>query len=446
MIKILQIGEGNFLRAFAEHYIQCALEAGISDGRAAICQPRSNTSVINALKKQNGKYNILIKGRLGGELVNKVKPIDCIEECIDTLGEYDRLKKLFKSRELELVISNTTEAGICFDEKDKIKDSPSISFPAKVTALLYERFKAGKEGLVFLPVELIESNGDALKSCILKYAELWSLESEFIDYINLECHFCNTLVDRIVTGKTEYKDDNCAVACEPYSSWLIEADDYAKSKIPFTRLDMGAKFVDSISPYRERKVKILNGAHTMSVLAAYNAGHTIVRDMVNDRLFGAYIKKGLNEEILKTIDLPENELKEFANGVIERFGNPFIDHRLLDISLNSVSKFKTRCLCSYLDYYNKFKKAPDVLSFSLAALISFYENPNEKAYTVNDIDSVLSFFGEAHGDLVYEVMKNSDFWDLDLTEIDGAYDKVKLHFDEIKKHGVKAAMEKLING
>lgn len=445
MIKVLQIGEGNFLRAFFEHYVQLSNEKSVFDGKVAICQPRKNTKIINALKKQSGEYNILLKGRLNGEVINEVKHIDCIEKCIDTVGEYDELVKTFCLDSLEIVVSNTTEAGICFDENDKLENSPNVSFPAKVTALLFERYKQNKKGLIFLPVELIENNGTQLKKCIIKYAELWNLEDDFISYIENECSFCNTLVDRIVTGKAEYKDDNCAVACEPYASWLVEGDEKAKSVIPFEKVNMGFKFVDSIIPYRERKVKILNGVHTMSVLAGYNSGFTIVRDMVNDDLFKAYINKGLNEEILKTIDLDKNELSSFAQSVLERFDNPFIDHKLLDISLNSVAKFKARCLCSILDYFSKYKKVPNILSFAFAGLINFYEDYQSKDYPVNDIESVMDFFKKEHCDIVFDTLSNIDFWGQDLTKLDSLYDTVKKHYDNIKNQGIKTAMEIAVN-
>ena len=445
MIKVLQIGEGNFLRAFVEHFIEFSNEKGVFDGKVAICQPRKNTKVINALKEQNGEYNILLRGRLDGKVINDVKHIDCIEKCINTFGEYDELKKTFCLDSLQIVVSNTTEAGICFDENDRFENSPNISFPGKITALLFERYKASKSGLVFLPIELIENNGTELEKCIIKYAKLWNLESGFINFVENKCSFCNTLVDRIVTGKAEYKNDNCAVACEPYASWLAEADEKAKNIIPFEKVDMGFKFVKSIVPYRERKVKILNGVHTMSVLAAYNAGFTIVRDMVNDDLFKAYINKGLSEEILKTIDLDKDELNSFASSVLERFNNPFIDHKLLDISLNSVAKFKARCLCSILDYYKKFGKIPNVLSFAFAALINFYEDYQNKDYPVNDVESVMEFFDAKHENIVFDTLSNIDFWGEDLTNIDNLYEKVKAHFDNIKNLGIKKDLEILLN-
>ena len=215
MIKILQFGEGNFLRAFAEHYIQAANEKGIYDGKVAICQPRKNNTVINALKKQNNEYDIILKGRLNGKIIDEVQHINCIEKCIDTVLETEELESTFCSHSLELIISNTTEAGICYNGNDKAENFPNISFPAKITYLLKKRFDLGKSGLVFLPVELIENNGNELKNCILKYAKLWNLGDEFINFVENECSFCNTLVDRIVTGKVEYESDACAVSCEP---------------------------------------------------------------------------------------------------------------------------------------------------------------------------------------------------------------------------------------
>ena len=445
MIKILQFGEGNFLRAFAEHYIQAANEKGIYDGKVAICQPRKNNTVINALKKQNNEYNIILKGRLNGKIIDEVQHINCIEKCIDTVLETEELESTFCSHSLELIISNTTEAGICYNGNDKAKNFPNISFPAKITYLLKKRFDLGKSGLVFLPVELIENNGNELKNCILKYAKLWNLGDEFINFVESECSFCNTLVDRIVTGKVEYGSDACAVSCEPYASFIIEADEKAKKVIPFTKVDMGAQFAASALPFRKRKVKILNGVHTMSVLAGYNAGFKIVRDMVNDETFKAYILKGLNEEILETIDLDKEQLTSFAQSVIERFNNPFIDHKLLDISLNSIAKFKARCLCSYLDYYNKFGKAPKVLSFAFAGLINFYEDFENKDYPVNDVENVLEFFKAKHKDIVFDVLANSDFWCEDLTKYDNIYDTVNHWYTNIKKYGIKSAMEMLLN-
>ncbi|MCH5321698.1 MAG: tagaturonate reductase [Eubacterium sp.] len=455
-IKILQFGEGNFLRAFADYYIQLANEKGIYNGSVAVCQPRTNTKIINALKNQDCKYNVIIRGRFNGEIIDEVKEINSISRAIDTVGEYDSLLHLIKSDSLETVISNTTEAGICFNESDKMENSPDISFPAKVTALLYERYKSGKSGLVFLPVELIENNGDTLRDCIIKYVTLWELEEGFADYVKNDCSFCNTLVDRIVTGHIDYEDDKCAVACEPYASFLIQADERAKIALPFNNLDKNISFVDDLQVYRSRKVRILNGAHTMSVLAAYHMGFDIVRDMMQDDLTNAFIKKGLFDEVIPTIDLPADELTPFANSVLERFNNPFIDHKILDISLNSVSKFKARCLCTLLDYKKITGKLPRVICFGLAALINFYNGKyagdkfvgkrNSETYEINDSKDVLDFFGKAYkgDDVVKAVLSNKAFWDIDLTEIDGLYDTVKKYFDNIKTFGMRNAVEMVV--
>ena len=455
MKTILQIGEGNFLRAFAEYFIQLSNQSGIRS-EIIICQPRRNTAVINALKAQNCGYHIVIRGRDNGQIVDEVMPVDCVSRCIDTVGEYDSLVDLFRNDALDIVISNTTEAGICFHSADKLSDCPDVSFPAKVTALLYERYKAGKNGVIFLPVELIENNGGQFKECIKKYIALWNLGEDFASYIDNECSFCNTLVDRIVTGHTEYKNDKCAVACEPYASWLIKADDEVRKALPFDRNDKRISFVDSLREYRARKVRILNGAHTMSVLAAYHMGFDIVRDMMQDDLMSRYVRKGLFEEVIPTINLPENELKTFAGSVLERFDNPFIDHKLLDISLNSVSKFKTRCLGTLIDYNRRTGTLPAVICFGLAALIYFYNGQYDGArfigkrdkdtYEIKDSRGVLDFFSKAFqsGDVVRAVLSNKNFWDTDLTEIEGLYQVVKRDYDSIVSLGMKKAVEKVI--
>lgn len=456
MEKIIQIGEGNFLRAFIDYYIQLAKEKDDYDGEVVICQPRNNTKIINALKTQDCRYNVLLRGRHNGSVVDEVKEINCISRVMDTVGEYNSLVELFKSNDLQIVISNTTEAGICFNSDDKMADSPDVSFPAKVTALLYERYKADKNGLVFLPVELIENNGDALRECIIKYIKLWNLEEEFIDFVRNECSFCNTLVDRIVTGHIYYENDNCAVACEPYECFIIQADDRAKSVLPFSNKIGNISYVEDLVPYRTRKVRILNGAHTMSVLAAYHMGFDIVRDMMQDELMNKYVKKGLYEQVIPTIDLPAEQLCDFAGSVLERFDNPFIDHKLLDISLNSTAKFKARCLGTLIDYKNITGKLPSVICFGLAALINFYNGNfidgkligrrGDETYEIKDSDDVLEFFEKAFEseNAVSLILSKKAFWDVDLTEIDGLCSLVTKYYNDIKMLGMRKAVEKVV--
>jgi tagaturonate reductase len=436
MENILQLGEGNFLRAFIEEYID---EEKL--GSVAICQPRNNTRVINALNEQDCKYNIILRGRLSGSVVDETKSIDCVSRAIDTISETDKLVDIFVSDELHIVVSNTTEAGICFDDTDKITQFPNVSFPAKVTYLLYKRFSVGKKPLIFLPVELIENNGTALKNCIENYARLWNFGDKFLSYVN-ECHFCNTLVDRIVTGHIENDEDACSVACEPYKAFIIEADDYSKQFLPYGSTVV---FTEDITPYRIRKVRILNGAHTMSVLAGYLAGFDIVRDMMNDELFANYIDAGL-EEIKATIDMNTQELDDFANSVKERFNNPFIDHKLLDISLNSVAKFKARVLPTIIDYIAQNGCNPKILTFSLSALIAFYMHVgSNRDYLVLDSDDVLKFFDNLTCEnAVHNILSNVDFWDEDLTKISGFEFAVQLHFNNILNNGIIPAIREVL--
>ena len=448
MSKVLQIGEGNFLRAFAEDYIQKANEKGLINKEVFICQPRSNTKVINALKAQNHEYHITLSGRFEGEVVNNRKLINCVKECIDSQKEYDKLEKLICDDELEAVITNTTEAGICFNESESARDIPNKNIPARLTNLLYKRYNAGKKGIIFLPVELIEDNASTLKQYMIDYAKLWKLDEGFITYIESECSFCNTLVDRIVSGHNSDDQDPCSVDAEPYASWIIQADERFMKAFPLDGFE-GIVFSDNLAPYRTRKVRILNGTHTMSVLAAYMCGIEIVRDMMNNELFAKYIEKGL-EEIKQTIELPKEELDSFASSVLERFNNPFIDHKLFDISLNSTAKFKARCLPSILDYMKINGTAPQILSFAFAAYIAFYtKQGTSRDYVPNDSPEVLEFFNNLERDgfnAVRKVLSNSAFWGEDLSQNKTLLSAVEKNYESIISNGIQNAVKEVING
>ena len=445
MKKILQIGEGNFLRAFAEDYIQKANEKGLIEKEVIICQPRSNTKVINALKAQGCEYNITLSGRFNGEVVDERKKISCVSQCIDSQGEYDKIEDLFCDEDLEIVITNTTEAGICFDESERAEDIPNKNIPARLTNLLYKRYMAIAKGIIFLPVELIEDNADTLKKYIIDYAKLWKLDENFIDFINNRCSFCNTLVDRIVSGHKEGDEDPCSVAAEPYASWVIQADERFKNAFPIDGFD-GIKFADNLAPYRTRKVRILNGTHTMSVLAAYMCNIDIVRDMMNNELFVKYINLGL-EEIKQTINLPKEELDSFADSVLERFNNPFIDHKLFDISLNSMAKFNTRCLPSILDYIRLNGKAPKILSFAFAALIAFYlREGTEREYVPNDSQMVIDLYGNIGCNPVMEILCDSELWGEDLTKNEMLYNAVFESYESIRNNGIEKAVNEVVYG
>lgn len=465
--KILQFGEGNFLRAFADYLVDVMNEKGLFGGSVVICQPIEN-GLCDLINSQDGIYTLLLRGKENGETVEKSRIITSVSRCIDPYRDFESLLKLAESEDLEIVISNTTEAGISFCEDDKFEDAPPSSYPAKLTRFLYERFRFfngdKKRALYILPVELIENNGKELFKCVKRYAEMWNLPAEFSDWLNF-CGFSDTLVDRIVTGYPK-KDigefyeklgytDNLLDTAEPFFFWAIEDKDGLKDIFPAHKSGIGVAFCDDISGYKMRKVRILNGAHTVSVLGAYLSGFDIVRDMMNDDVFSNFIINTLKEEVIPFIPLPQQEKEDFASSVLERFNNPFIDHRLLDISLNSVSKFKARCLPSILDNL-KSGKFPKHLFFGLACLIEFYNGKynsdghfngyrDGNAYEIHDGKEVLDFFDKLEDtpQKASTVLANTEFWGCDLTQTDGAVEFVQSALESIKKHGVKATMEHL---
>lgn len=464
--KVLQFGEGNFLRAFADYYIQKADGQGVFCGSVVIAQPTPHGRA-DFINSQNSQYTVAVRGRENGAVVEEFHRISCISRCINTFEDYSSLVDVAVSDDLQVVISNTTEAGIEFNENDRLADVPYVTYPGKLTALLYERFKARRGGLLILPVELIENNGRVLKKCVLDYARLWRLGEPFEEYIENDCHFCSTLVDRIVTGfpKQDYAaltqrlgyEDKLLTVCEPYNCWIIEGREEWEELFPLARAGLNIKWCSDLSLYRERKVRILNGAHTASVAAAYLSGFDIVRDMTHDAVFEAYIKKLIFEEVIPALDFDKKELTEFAQSVLDRFDNPFIDHRLLDISLNSVSKFRARCLPTLKDYYAKFSKLPSVICFALAALITFFNGRYEdgafvgrrggEPYVIKEPKEVTDFFEYAYscGDTVKAVLESTLLWGEALTEIGGLYEAVKKYYESIAALGMKAAAKRMLD-
>lgn len=464
-VKVLQIGEGNFLRAFADWIIESANRKGIFNGSAVVAQPiaKGLSELINA---QNGMYTVLMRGIEDGEVVESFERITSVSRCINPYDNWEEFIEVACADGLEVIISNTTEAGIAYVQGEKITDVPEASYPAKLAALLYARYrKFGGDitkGLLILPVELIERNGDNLNRCVLQYVTDWGLEEAFVLWLKNACCFANTLVDRIVTGfpRDEYPElserlgyeDKLLDTCEPFLFWVIECDKKWAEKFPADKIGMNIIFTGDMTPYRTRKVRILNGAHTVSVLAAYHCGHDIVLEMMNDELLKEYIKRAMFEEIIPTIDLPADELLFFANAVLERFKNPFIKHRLLDISLNSVSKYKARCLGTLLDYYNTKKALPPVLTFGLAALIHFYKGDfegdnymgsrNGEPYEIRDDLEVCRFMCDAWklGNTAAAVLGNATFWGQDLNEVEGLTKAVQGYLDYIGQNGIRQAI------
>ena len=466
--KVLQIGEGNFLRAFADYLIDIMNEKNLFSGSVVLCQPieRGLCDEINA---QNGLYTLVLRGIENGEIIEKSRVIESVSRCVNPYKDLASFYNIAENPELKIIISNTTEAGIAYSENDKVDDILNATYPGKLTKFLYERFLHfngdNEKGLLILPVELIEENGKKLKDCVLKYVELWSLGDDFKKWILESSYFSNTLVDRIVTGfpkddaqelykKLGYTDSLLDTA-EPFFFWAVEIDQEWRKIFPADKSGLDVIFCDDITSYKTRKVRILNGAHTVSVLGAYLSGHNIVSEMMNDELFNKFILDTIDEEIIPFINLPEKEKNDYKDAVIERFKNPFIKHNLLDISLNSVSKFKVRCLPSVLDNI-KNKKFPRKLLFGLSCLIAFYEgefsdgkyygNRNDEKYEIRDDITVLQFFDNIYDkeNFVELILKNKELWDVDLTAFDGVTGFVTDSVELIKTEGVKKAMELLL--
>lgn len=472
--RILQFGEGNFLRAFTDWMIDKANRGGFYQGSIVLCQPIAS-GLSNLINEQDGIYTLAMRGIENGLATEKIEQITSVSRCINPYENYEALMEIARSADLEVVISNTTEAGISYKSGCSITDAPPASFPAKVTAFLYERYKAFKgaedKGLLFLPVELIDNNGTELKRIVLQYAKEWNLEPEFINWIETANKFTNTLVDRIVTGypkeeldyfeeKLGYKD-NLIVTSELFNLWVIEGKEEWSEILPIHKTDAKIIWTKDAKPYKKRKVRILNGAHTSTVLAAYLAGHNIVLDFMKDEVFKTFLDKVIYEEVIPTLDLPREELESFAAAVSDRFANPYIRHKLLDISLNSCSKFNARCLPSLLDYVEATGKVPKYLSFALAAFIKFYHITKVEdgyvgtrldgtQYNVKDDAEVLQFFAKIWSEkdgsgIAKAVLSNKAFWSgKDLTTVAGLEETVAGYLNAMETSHIRDLIKELI--
>lgn len=470
-IKVVQFGEGNFLRAFVDYMFDLANEQGKFDGDIVLIKPIAFGNLEN-FHKQDCQYTVSLRGNVGGEgkIIDRI--VTSVADAVDTINEYDKYMALADIDTLKFVVSNTTEAGIVFDDSDKFESNPPATFPGKLTKFLYRRFETFKgdmsKGLIMLPVELIDDNGINLKKCVMQFIDLWKLSDEFKNWVENACVFTSTLVDRIVTGRPKdmqaewdrlgYQDD-IMVTAEPFSLWVIESPKDISADFPKLPIDnFNAIITDDHHPYKQRKVRILNGAHTSFVLAAWCCGLDIVRDSMKDDDIRNFMDKTIYEEVIPTLTLPEDELKAFAAEVVNRFDNPYVDHKLLDISLNSVSKWRARCMPSLLGYVDKFGKLPAHLTFSIAALMAFYTGSeirdgvlighrNGEEYLVKDDKAVLEFFAANSGKdtrtFVTDYLGNENFHGQDLNKVPGLTDAVVAYLDDIKTNGMRAALCKI---
>ena len=478
-VKVLQFGEGNFLRAFVDWIIDLLNEKGDFNGSVMMVQPLAK-GMGEMINDQDGLYTTVLRGVRNGKPVEEFRKITSVEGCINPYSDYDKFIAQAENPDLRFIISNTTEAGIAYHEGDKLEDKPQVSYPGKVCAFLYKRYQhfngSADKGIIVIPCELIDKNGDNLKAIIKRYAGEWGLEEGFITWLDTACDFCNSLVDRIVPGypraeadaiceRLGYKD-NLLDSAEIFLLWVIECHGKThEDELPTAKAGVNVIWTDDMSFYRTRKVRILNGAHTMSVLAAYQTGLNTVEECIKSPLVFPMMKRGLFEEIIPSMDGDKKQLEEYAGDVLERFANPYIVHLLLSISLNSVSKFKTRDLPSHLGYVKKEGKLPVVLPFSLAALISFYEgteyegtalvgNRNGEKYLINDSPEVLEKFAslykasykdnkEKAEKIAKAVLSETSWWGEDLTAVAGLEAVVAKHLENIWTNGMTKAIESL---
>ena len=468
-IKVLQFGEGNFLRGFVDYMIDIANEKGEFDGDIVLVKP-IEFGTLDRFRAQECQYTVSLRGIVDGEPTVLNRIVTSVADVVAAHEEYERYSSYAKLDTLRYIVSNTTEAGIVYDESDKLEMNPPKSFPAKLAKFLYERYQyfngAMDKGLVMLPVELIDDNGIHLKECVLKQADNWNLEDGFKKWVNEACIFTSTLVDRIITGYPREEDaklweewgyrDELIVTGEPFALWVIESEKDIREEFPLDKAGLPVIFTDNQKPYKQRKVRILNGAHTSFVLASYLAGNDTVLESMKDELVYQFMRSTIFDEVIPTLTLPEKDLVDFAEAVTTRFNNPYVKHALLSISLNSVSKWRARCMPSFLGYIEKKGRLPKHLTFSLAALMAFYQGTeirdkalighrNGEEYNIMDDAAVLEYFAanstKPSKEFAHGFLSNLDFFGQDLTQIEGLEDTVAAYLDEIAEKGMRKTME-----
>lgn len=466
--RIIQFGEGNFLRAFVDWQVDLLNEHTDLNAGVVIVRP-IESAFPPSLSTQDGLYTTIIRGlNENGDAVSDARLIRSVNREISVYGEYDEFLKLAHNPDIRFVFSNTTEAGISYHAGDKFEDAPAVSYPAKLTRLLFERYThfagASDKGWIIIPCELIDYNGDALRELVQRYAKEWALPEAFLLWLDQANAFCSTLVDRIVTG---YPRDEVAQleeslgyhdafldTAEHFYLFVIQGPKSLASELRLDKYPLNVLIVDDIKPYKERKVAILNGAHTALVPVAFQAGLDTVGEAMNDAEICAFVEKAIYEEIIPVLDLPRDELISFASAVTGRFRNPYIKHQLLSIALNGMTKFRTRILPQLLAGQQAGGTLPARLTFALAALIAFYRaERNGESYPVQDdahwIERYQQLWNQ-HRDgvlstheLVNTVLAVEEHWEQDLTQVSGLAEQVSACLDDILTKGMRDAVKPL---
>jgi len=463
--KVIQFGEGNFLRAFIDWIIWKTNQKTDFNASVVVVQP-IDRGLVDMLNEQDGLYHLNLQGIDEGKPVDSVEMIDVISRGINPYRDFEDYLKLAEQPEMRFIISNTTEAGIAFDPTCKFDDKPALSYPGKLVQLLYHRYEHFKgdmsKGFIIFPCELIFLNGKHLKECIYQYIDLWQLEDGFKEWFEKACGVYCTLVDRIVPGYPRDTaaqlterigiEDKLLDKAEIFHLWVIEAPAEIAEEFPADKAGLHVLFVPSEAPYHERKVTLLNGPHTVLSPVGYLSGLNTVRECCEDELIGQFVNKVMYDELLPTLNLPKEELVKFANDVKDRFVNPFVKHFVTSIMLNSFPKFKTRDLPGLKTYLERKGELPKGIVLGLAAICTYYKGGKrgEDEIVVNDDAAIMQLLKDlwATGDVeavAKGVLAASDLiWGEDLNEIPGLTAMVSADLALIQKEGMRAAVASIL--
>lgn len=463
--RIIQFGEGNFLRAFIDWMVYRMNKNVDFNSSVVVVQPLPQ-GMIDMLNEQDGLYHVNLQGIDQGNIVDSVEMIDVISRSLNPYEQFEDYLKLAENPEMRFIVSNTTEAGIAFDPECKLDDAPASSYPGKLTQLLYHRFKtfngASDKGFIIFPCELIFHNGTELKKCIHQYIDFWGLGAEFKNWFDTACGVYSTLVDRIVPGYPRETideiqeriqfEDKLVVKAEIFHLLVIEAPKSVAKEFPADKAGLNVLFVPDEKPYHERKVTLLNGPHTVLAPVGYLAGLNIVKECLRDDVISKYVYMVMYKELISTLDLPQKELKKFANDVVERFNNPFVHHFLTSIMLNSFPKFKTRDLPGLKIYLERKGELPAGLVLGLAAIITYYKGGKRGSTDIipNDdkaiVDLLKILWTTNNFDMIAQCVLAAEFiWGENLNEIPGLTDKLSFYLKLINEFGMKETVRTIVS-
>ena len=452
MIKVVQFGEGNFLRTFVDLYFDTLNKEGL-EYKVNIVKPISYGNLDKFIEQDN-KYHIVLRGAKNGKAVEDVYDVDVLEGVVDPFNDIEKFYSLAREDELKIIVSNTTEAGICYNGNDAFDGFENITYPAKLTKFLFERYNSGKAGVYMLPVELIDNNADELKKCVDKYIELWKLPEGFKKWNDEQNFYCNTLVDRIVSGypktpedvkyleKLIGKQDKLVSIGEPFGLWAVEKKGSIADFIKEGVHNIEVVLTENIKYYKKRKVRVLNGSHTNIVPVGLWSGAVTVYDCMQDEKLSKFLEDTLNEEIVPFVSNDIEATKVFAQSIKERFLNPYLNHLLTSISLNSISKWRARDLPSFKDYYEAHGGIPKYLTIGFSHLMAIYMNIEKRGDSfivklpsreieIQDDKPYLEYFAAKKP--IKDFMADANVWGEDLTAYVGFYDAVEENVEKLNK-------------